>query len=257
MINIRIFFSKTDRAKYISHLDLNRCMARAFQRSGLPLWHTEGFNPHLYMTYALALSLGFESTCESVDVRLLEEVPFEQVKERINACLPRDIRVLHVQEPVMKPERIAWGDYQIEIRGGALLEPFQELMAQEQILVTKKSKKGEQQVDIKPLVQVLDQEQKGESLFFTLRCATGIHTNINPMLLLDALFQKVGMERPWLSVKRTAIWTKEMEKFQSSLALAGKVWYADKACNDRCHFAAGFNAKSFDIEADSPLPHGW
>ena len=212
MINIRIFFAKTGRAKYISHLDLNRCMARAFQRSGLPLWHTEGFNPHLYMTYALALSLGFESTCESVDVRLLQEIPFEEVKARINACLPRDIQVTRVAQPVMKPERIAWGDYLVEIRA-PLLQAFQELMAQDQILVTKKSKKGEQQVDLKPLVQVLDCQQREDTLYLTLRCATGIHTNINPMLLLDALFQRQGMERPWFSVKRVAILTESLEEF--------------------------------------------
>ena len=57
MIDVRTVFEKKGRAKYISHLDLNRFMMRAFRRSGLPIWYTEGFNPHPYATFALALSL--------------------------------------------------------------------------------------------------------------------------------------------------------------------------------------------------------
>ena len=64
LLRVRAIFEKTGRSKYISHLDLNRCMLRTFRRSGLPIWYTEGFNPHLYYAFALALSLGFESSCE-------------------------------------------------------------------------------------------------------------------------------------------------------------------------------------------------
>ena len=73
MIDIRLGFSKTDRAAYISHLDCNRLFQRAFKRSGLPVWYTQGFNPHVYLTFPLPLSLGTESLCETVDFRLTEE----------------------------------------------------------------------------------------------------------------------------------------------------------------------------------------
>ena len=56
MINIRVFYHKTSRAKYISHLDIMRCMQRAVVRAGLPVWYTEGFNPHIYLTFSLPLS---------------------------------------------------------------------------------------------------------------------------------------------------------------------------------------------------------
>ena len=69
MREVRLRFSKTGRLKYISHLDINRAMSRALKRAGIPLWYTEGFNPHPYMSFSLPLSLGVESLCESVDLR--------------------------------------------------------------------------------------------------------------------------------------------------------------------------------------------
>ena len=61
---VRIWFKKMGMSRYVSHLDLMRAMTRAIRRANLPLWYTEGFNPHPYMTFALPLSLGMESLCE-------------------------------------------------------------------------------------------------------------------------------------------------------------------------------------------------
>ena len=68
MQNVRVFFEKTGMTKYISHLDLMRCMTRAIKRAAIPAWYTEGFNPHLFITFALPLTLGVESLCESMDI---------------------------------------------------------------------------------------------------------------------------------------------------------------------------------------------
>ena len=59
MRNVRIWFVKDFECRYISHLDLNRTMLRALHKSKLPIWHTEGFNPHPFATFPLPLSLGF------------------------------------------------------------------------------------------------------------------------------------------------------------------------------------------------------
>ena len=67
-VDVRLFYSKTGSAKYISHLDTMRAFQRAFRRCrDLDFWYTEGFNPHLYLTFALPLSLGYESGAETVD----------------------------------------------------------------------------------------------------------------------------------------------------------------------------------------------
>ena len=67
-VTVRVLFSKTGRARYISHLDLNRAMTRAMRRAEIPLWYTEGFNRHAYLTFAAPLSLGTESVCERMDL---------------------------------------------------------------------------------------------------------------------------------------------------------------------------------------------
>ena len=111
METVRAFFSKTGRLKYISHLDLMRTVSRVFNRCGLPIWHTQGFNPRPYLTFALPLSLGFDSTVESFDFRLTEPVSFDEIRDKLNRKLPPDLRILRVAEPRMKPGAIAWADY--------------------------------------------------------------------------------------------------------------------------------------------------
>ena len=107
MIRLRAIFEKKDRAKYISHLDLNRCMLRTFRRSGLPIWYTEGFNPHPYFSFALALSLGYESSCEILDFNLNEELPFEEIKDKLNAVMPSGMKIISVAEQKLKITAIA------------------------------------------------------------------------------------------------------------------------------------------------------
>lgn len=69
----RIWFQKTGRVKFISHLDLTRCFARAFTRARIPLWYTEGFNPRPYMNFSMPLTLGVEGMREAVDIRMQGE----------------------------------------------------------------------------------------------------------------------------------------------------------------------------------------
>ena len=89
MTTVRVWFTKTGEAAYISLLDLQRVMQRALKRSGLPVWYTQGFNPHIYMTFAAPLALGQESLVESLDCRM-ETLPgdWEQARAALQACLP-------------------------------------------------------------------------------------------------------------------------------------------------------------------------
>ncbi len=101
-VNTRIFFSKTDRAKYISHLDLYGVVMRTIKRAKLPVWYTEGYNPRMYVQFMLPLSLGQEGLREAADFRLLEDIPHEEVTNRLNDALPADIRVVETSVPVKK-----------------------------------------------------------------------------------------------------------------------------------------------------------
>ena len=219
MRTIRIFFEKKSTAKYISHLDITRCMQRALKRAKIPLWYTEGFNPHLYMTFALPLALGYESMRESMDVRLMEDMSFDEIITRVNNVLPNGLKVLEIREGGMKPALIAWADYDVvfsceNVSSDELLNKWNEFMSADSIDVEKKSKKGFKTIDIKPMIKVLSAEKNGEKcLKLKLRLVSGTTQNINPSLVLKAFFEQFKLTGDEITVMRTAILTETFENF--------------------------------------------
>ena len=191
MQNVRIFFKKVDRAKYISHLDMTRLFQRAVRRSGITMWYTEGFHPHLYMTFALPLSLGTESNCESVDMRLIDDVSLDEVKARLNAVLPVGIEVTEVSEPLMKASLITSSQYLVRLNGAADKKALMdEFLAQEEIMAIKKGKAGEKLVNIKNFVYGYEVNCDGNDLCLWLNLASGNEKTLNPQLLLSVFSDK-------------------------------------------------------------------
>lgn len=190
----RFFYEKRGRAKYISHLDVTRCMQRAVKRAGLSLWYTEGFNPHIYMTFALPLSLGYESLCEIMDVRLTEDISYEEAARRLDEALPPDLIVKRAAPPQHKPQEIVAAVYELSIgekgtEPKELLQRFLAFFAAETIEVEKRTKKGIKRIDIKPDCVLLDSGIDGEAMRLTLKTTAGSVKNINPTLLTDAFLQ--------------------------------------------------------------------
>ena len=221
---VRIWFAKEGRAKYISHLDIVRCMSRAVRRAGLPLWYTEGFNPHPYMMFALPLSLGFSSRCESMDIRIEGEMPDTEIGIRMRAVMPEGLRILSVREPVMQPGEIAFADYSATLffdapgQAAAFLHGAGTVLAGGSLIVQKSGKaghrKGMKEVDLLPLIQNCSMEQKDNAVLLKLILPAGNTTNISPVLLLDALEEKSGVQDARREITRMALLTKDMETFQ-------------------------------------------
>ncbi len=213
--NIRIFFEKTGRAKYISHLDMTRCWTRTFNRAGLPMWYTEGFNPHLYMTFALPLSLGFEGLCESLDARLIADIPLDEVKERLNQVLPAGLQISRVTDQKMNAREIKWADYELCLeceQPEKVLEGLTEFLNRESIVVEKRTKKGVKDMELNGLYKVLESGFDETSVLLKLRLATGVETNVNPMLLLEN--SPVYGEILQTGVRRTAVLTEDLNNFE-------------------------------------------
>lgn len=200
MIKIRAVFEKRGRAKYISHLDLNRCMQRIFKRSGLPIWYTEGFNPHIYINFALPLSLGYESTVEIMDFNLTEKVSFEDITERLNRVMPEGLKILKVYAPETKHTAIRFADFKITFSGN-ITESFMGFMEQDQINTIKKTKRGEKEIDLKPDINVIS-TNGGE---LVLRLPAGNEKNINPSLVTDLFLPYCEGKIEVMSVERIAI----------------------------------------------------
>lgn len=191
---VRLVFSKTGRARYISHLDLNRTMTRVLRRAGIPLWYTEGFNRHPYITFAAPLSLGSESVCERMDFRLTDDsLTMEEIVERVNASMPEGLQALKAAEAVNKACLLGFAAYRMELN--CPLEELNAFLTQDNITVEKKAKKGgTKTVDIKPHLDVTDTKTTGDAceLIVTLPCSNDV--TVNPALLTSALSAFCGRE---------------------------------------------------------------
>jgi len=145
----RIKFTKTGKLKYISHLDLCRSFRSVLARAKVPIYYSEGFNPHPKMVFALPLSIGTESICEYLDIKIVEDVSCEELKANISAALPPDITIEEVYEPQSKFTEIKWAEYDITNKDEFSVEP----LSAEKIEIAKKSKSGVKNTDIKPLIR--------------------------------------------------------------------------------------------------------
>lgn len=209
MITVRIWFKKQNEASYISLLDLQRVMQRVLKRSGLPVWHTLGFNPHIYMTFACPLPLGQESLCESVDVKTEAEAPdFAHWQDALNAIMPTGIEVFRVEPAGAKADAIAFACYTVTYPASAraALEQYNAL---ESAPVEKKSKKGVKTIDLKAHVPQLALKEAGEKVCFALCLPASQELNLNPALLTGFLEQACGVPAAEAGVLRTALLTRD------------------------------------------------
>lgn len=215
---VRLFFSKTGRARYISHLDITRVFSRAIAKAALPVWYTQGFNPRIHLAFALPLSLGYRGDCEAVDIRVTDpDIEPAQLVERLNAALPQDVQISCAALPELEPNMISLADYQVEIEHtdpAALNERLLEFCGQPTIEVQKKTKKGERTIDLKPLVKVLGAEQNGNELLLELRLPAGSNLNVSPSLFLDAFFAYAGLADPYTRIARRALLTENAEPWR-------------------------------------------
>lgn len=209
MQRVRAVFEKTGRSKYISHLDLNRCMLRTFRRSGLPIWYTEGFNPHPYYAFALALSLGFESRCEIMDFNITDDdMSMDEIRDRLNAVMPEGMGIVSVALQQKKVTAITHADYSFVLETPApekLKADIDRLLAAKEIPIEKKTKKGIKTVDIKPDMQVLGCDTAKNGVVMSLRLPAGTQTNYNPTLFFEALKNSGAETFEPAKIMRTAI----------------------------------------------------
>lgn len=209
----RLLFSKTGRAKYISHLDLMRTFQRAFQRADLTIKHTEGFNPHPFISILLPLSLGYSSQCEILEFQLLEDIPCGEVPARLNAVLPEGIVVESCYENGRKARELALVDYRLtmeydERATDGVADAWKEMLGRDSLEVAKKSKKaknGETIVDIISLVKSFSiTEDDGNVVLEAVICAQ--NPGLNPQLLLTAFEREHPNFVPdFTSIHRTAV----------------------------------------------------
>ena len=213
MITVRISFEKKNEASYISLLDLQRVMQRVLKRSGLPVWHTLGFNPHIYMTFACPLSLGQESVCECVDVKTEAENPdFAHWKEALNAIMPAGLIITKVAPVQMKADLIAYACYHITYpaEAAAVLDQYNAL---ESAPVEKHGKKGKKIVELKEHIPQVAYTADGDHVCIDLCLPASQQLNLNPSLLTGFLEGKFALPAASAGILRTRFLTADKQLF--------------------------------------------
>ena len=219
MDNLRLRFSKTGRAVYISHLDLMRTMQRAFLRAGLPLKYSEGFNPHAQISFALPLSVGTSSLCEIMDFRLNDFMSLSESPFRLNKALPEGIEALEAYEWESKFKNIKWLDVEGIFEYDDLSAPHKlpELMdffSRDSIVIKKKSKSGISDTDIAPSIRSVAFDL-GEGCVKLKAIISAQEPTLNPELLASALEQLAPNLKPdFATFTRMQIYDSEMTPFR-------------------------------------------
>ncbi len=208
----RLAFSKADTAKFISHLDLMRTFQRSFLRADIAVKHTEGFNPHAFVSIPLPLSVGFSSACEVLECQVLN-VPLEEVPARMNAALPAGITVTRCYEAVRPVKELCYVNYivTLEYETGA---PFgaerdiQALLERDSLVMTKRSKKaksGFTEVDLIPLIARASVEERRDTIALDL-VLKAQNPGLNPELVVAAVREHCPDASPdFVSIHRRAV----------------------------------------------------
>ena len=219
MDKLRLKFKKTQRAVYISHLDLMHTMQRAFSRAGYELKYSEGFNPHPQISIALPLSVGASSYCEVMDFRLKKDEDLSQMPARLSAVMPEGIEVLEVYEFTRKASEIKWlaieGLFEYDERDCAVAaEALKKFFEQESIVITKKTKRGMGESDIKPAIKSIEfaASDRGVELKAVISAQ---EPTLNPELLAEALRQlDKDLAPDFAKFTRTEIFDAQMNLFR-------------------------------------------
>ena len=221
---VRLKFQKVGSLQYISHLDLQRTFYRVLTRACLPLWYTKGFNPHAKMVFSTPLSVGAQSIYEFLDIRIDREFPCEEIMARLNRELTDELRILDAYVPINDFSEIAWASYTVQIHSFDLNEEKVQgicrTLTTSPLMLTKKTKSGEKEIDVVPLIHSVSAELEAKTQTMTLsvvlRATTGEY--LNPELLITGLKEKTGILSgdpmvEWYSILRTAIMKEDFSLF--------------------------------------------
>ena len=209
-MKIRIKFRKTGIMKFIGHLDVMRYFQKAIRRADVEICYSGGFSPHQIMSFAAPLGVGITSNGEYVDIEVHSTGTTAEMLERLNAVMAEGFEIAEYKllpdTAANAMSSVAAADYTLTFRPGyepeeeSAEEWFKKLTAffdQPQVMVLKKTKKGEKEMDLKPLIYdlgaIAGNDAAQAQLF--MKISTGSASNIKPELLLDAYYEALGKER--------------------------------------------------------------
>lgn len=206
-MKIRIKFRKYGIMKFIGHLDIMRYFQKAMRRADIDICYSSGFSPHMIMSFASPLGVGLTSDGEYLDIEIGNEQSSASAVNRLNAVMAEGVEVLSFR---MIPDEkssnamslVAAADYEVRFREESILpenmkEAWSSFCSQNSICIVKKTKKGERELDLKPLIYESRCEKDGSGrICISLRLSAGSADNIKPELVMDAFASYAGFAVP-------------------------------------------------------------
>lgn len=202
-MKIRIKFTKQGPVKFIGHLDIMRYFQKAMRRAKVTMKYSEGFSPHQVMSFAAPLGVGLTSNGEYMDIEVQNTDDSKSMIHRLNTQMAEGIQVISYRKLADSSKNamsiVAAADYTLKFRDSArpadiqaFAERFTDFCQKEVILILKKTKKSEKELNIRPMI--LEAYMKNEIIFMKL--STGSTDNLKPELVMDAFYQSQGLEYP-------------------------------------------------------------
>jgi len=217
----RIRFKKGEDVKFISHLDLMRCMTRSFKRAGINLSHTEGFNPHPKLSFGLPLPVGVSSDSCYMDVMIEDNMNTEDLICKLNHSLPKGLNILQVVTPEDESSvmsLVAAANYKLVLKpincsSEVFTDDLQKILDQDGVYIEKETKKNTKMVNIKDLIHTFSVSCNTDSVLIEVMCDAGSQNNLNPMLILKAIGQYSDYRFDLVSVERTGLYMEKNKNF--------------------------------------------
>lgn len=218
-------FGKNDRLRFVSHLDLQRFVQRAFNRTTLPIAFSNGFNPHPVMSFASALAMGWTSEYEILDIKLTRDIDREFALAEMRRALPPDMPVIDVKlvkddHPKMMAN-LLMADYRVTLPpecAEAVVGQIDGFMAAESVMAVRKTKSGEKLTDIRPMAVSVT----AEGNILSVRTTASETNNLKPDLLVSVLAERAGIAAPEnVRVHRVALLGEQKGEIVPLLALKG------------------------------------
>ena len=179
--NYYMRYEKTENAKYVSHLDFVRMFGRAMRRAHLPIAYSEGFNPHPLLGFALPLSVGYTSQCEILEITLTQEIPCDEIMQRLNTVLPGGVQINEVFEGKSRMKKLDIARYAVypEKTPAGIAE----FLAMDEILIEKKTKSGVKECDIRGDIKDI----KVTLGKIEMVLSAGSRANLKPEVVINAM----------------------------------------------------------------------
>lgn len=218
-MKVRFQFKRREELKYIGHLDVMRLFERAFKRASIPVTHSQGFNPRPEIVFAQPMALGLSSDGEFADVELETDYDLKVFIEKVNAVLPDGVKIVDAREKTSNKNIMAIvkaARYRIDFKADGIQDidsVISYILGKKKIIVLKKTKSGESEIDIRPLIYELSGELNGDTGFFNVLLNAGQENNVRPELFIEGVRNCTDTDIQMLKMHRVMLYGRVADKW--------------------------------------------